>query len=113
MAGVSATDEDALRHDIDLALTSYPVLRRSDWQGPAARGGLPVALVAPRCTTPALNLSSIAAPITTSSLGEASYWQQLSSMASPQIAADVQRWLVRFVKDMSFRDINLMAGGEP
>lgn len=106
--------QSGLFAELDAALSSFPSVRSADWRGEGARGG---AKLQPKDTTSAqTSRTPIAALATTAAKTDpqqkavpGKYWSEINTIAGPQAAAAVQRWLMRYVEGLSMDEIEMLA----
>jgi hypothetical protein len=103
--------------ELEAAMASFPAERSLDWRGPDARGGARLSPAAASAVPPQLERSRTLPPPEAGppAAGDepaesGQYWGEVAQIAGPQAAACVQRWLMRFVEDLSMDEIELLAG---
>lgn len=113
MAVISVEDQEGLFKDVEAAFAIYSPVRSSEWRGSGSRGGPsvtgPTTTPGPRATAASGATGSEEEQSISSTTGEASYWAALSSLTTSDVAADVQRWMVTYVKGLSLDEIEMMA----
>jgi hypothetical protein len=119
MALVSLEAQEALRADLEATTRRFPANRPADWRGAGARGGRklspPSAIVAGEPSSVPPQVQSIAPPpeqsqgLTGESEVAGTYWDAITRLGGQRLASDVQGKLVRFVKDLTVEEIELIA----
>jgi hypothetical protein len=119
MALVSLEAQEALRADLEATSRRFPATRPADWRGAGARGGRKLSPQSapvtggPRSVPP--RVQSVASPpnqsqgLTGGSEGAGTYWDGLTRLGGQRLASDVQGKLVRFLKDLTVEEIELIA----
>jgi hypothetical protein len=119
MVLVPVEAQEELRAEIHSAYQRFPVVRSRHWRGVGARGGARLSLQPPTLPEPNRDERGhvpqrpLASGVhhgenSSDAIDSGTYWEALAKLGGQQVASDVQAQLVRYLKDLTVDEIEII-----